>query len=79
MTDAGFVVERETSLFSVLLLPMAVRRLVHRRAREGDAAAAVADPTGNAVLQRLLDHERRSLQRRARHTGTSLLLVARRG
>jgi SAM-dependent methyltransferase len=79
VTDAGFTVERQTSMFSVLLLPMAVRRLVHRTAREGDAAAEVADPTGNPVLQRLLARERRSLQRRDRRTGTSLLLVARRG
>ncbi|HYF46212.1 MAG TPA: class I SAM-dependent methyltransferase [Acidimicrobiales bacterium] len=79
VTDTGFTVERATSFFSVLLPPMAVRRLVQRRAREGDAGAAVVDPTGNAVLERLFAHERRSLRRRNRRTGTSLLLVARRG
>ena len=83
VTDAGFVVERETSLFSVLLAPMALRRLLHRRAREGAEAAEVTDPTSGGPLAGLLDralaHERRSLRRRTRRTGTSLLLVARRG
>jgi SAM-dependent methyltransferase len=79
VTEAGFTVERETSLFSVLLLPMALRRLVQRRARTGGAAAGVTDPTGNPVVQRLLARERSSLRRRNRRTGTSLLLVARRG
>ncbi len=82
VTDAGFTVERVTSLFTALLLPMAVRRLVHRAPREGEAAAEVTDPTGGGplagVLDRLLAHERRSLRRRTRRTGTSLLLVARR-
>jgi SAM-dependent methyltransferase len=83
VTDAGFAVERETSLFSVLLLPMAVRRVVQRSPREGSEAAEVTDPTGAGgrlagVLDRLLAHERRSLRRRTRRTGTSLLMVARR-
>lgn len=83
VTDAGFTVERETSLFSTLLVPMAARRLVQRRAREGAAAAEVTDPTSGgplaAVLDGLLAHERRSLRHRNRRTGTSLLLVVRRG
>ncbi|HEY5887063.1 MAG TPA: hypothetical protein VIT24_05005, partial [Acidimicrobiales bacterium] len=81
---AGFTVERQTSFFSALLGPMALRRLVRRSPREGDAAAEVTDPTGGdgalaAGLERLLAHERRSLRRRDRRTGTSILLVARRG
>jgi SAM-dependent methyltransferase len=79
VADAGFVVERETSLFSALLVPMAVRSLVHRKPRTGEAAARVTDPTSGALFGRLLAHERRSLRRRDRRTGTSLLLVARRG
>ena len=79
VTDAGFVVERETSLFSVLLVPLAVRSVVQRTPREGAAGAGVTDPTGSPLLERLLAHERRSLRRRDRRTGTSLLLVARRG
>lgn len=81
---AGFTVERQTSFFSALLGPMALRRVVQRSPREGHAAAEVTDPTGGGGalaggLGRLLAHERRSLRRRDRHTGTSVLLVARRG
>ena len=79
---AGFTVEHQTSFFSALLAPMALRRLVQRSPRED--AATVTDPTGGGgamagVLDRLLARERRSLRRRTRRTGTSLLLVARRG
>ena len=83
VVGAGFTVERETSFFSALLAPMAVRRLVQRSPRAEGAAADVTDPTGTGPLasglDRLLAHERRSLRRRSRRTGTSLLLVARRG
>ena len=80
---AGFTVERQTSFFSALLAPMALRRLLHRSPRDGGAAAKVTDPTSGGGtlaggLDRLLDHERRSLRRRDRRTGTSILLVARR-
>jgi SAM-dependent methyltransferase len=78
VTEAGFTVERVTSLFSVLLVPMYVRHLVQRRPRQGDAAAQVTDPTSNPVLEWRFAAERRSLRRRDRRTGTSLLLVARR-
>jgi SAM-dependent methyltransferase len=82
--DAGFIVERQTSFFSALLAPMALRRVVQRSPRKGGAAAEVTDPTGGGGalaggLDRLLAHERRSLRRRDRRTGTSILLVARRG
>ena len=81
---AGFTVERQTSFFSALLAPMALRRVVQRSPRKGVAAAEVTDPTGGGGalaggLDRLLAHERRSLRRRDRRTGTSILLVARRG
>jgi SAM-dependent methyltransferase len=79
VTEAGFSVERLTSFFSILLAPMAVRRLVQRSPREGDAAAEVTDPTDNAFLRWRFEAERRSLRHRTRRTGTSLLLVARRG
>jgi SAM-dependent methyltransferase len=79
VTEAGFVVERETSMFSVLLLPMVARKVLRWRPREGEAAAEVVDPTGNRFAAVLFAHERRSLRRRNRRTGTSLLLVARRG
>ena len=83
VTDAGFTVERVTSLFTALL------------AAHGGCAGWCTEPRGRArppprsptrraagplagVLDRLLAHERRSLRRRTRRTGTSLLLVARR-
>lgn len=83
VTAAGFEVEHLTSFFTALLGPMAVRRLVQRASRAGDLTAEVKDPTSGGgpatkALDRVLAHERRSLRRRPRRVGTSLLLVARR-
>ena len=80
--QAGFIVDHQTSFFSALLAPMALRHLIQRTPRED--TSTVTDPTGGGgamagILDRLLAHERRSLARRTRRTGTSLLLVARRG
>jgi SAM-dependent methyltransferase len=74
---AGFEVEHHTSLFAVLVAPMAVRKVLPAR-QEG-----VADPTGGGgrlagLLDRALRRERTRLARRPQRLGTSLLVVARR-
>jgi hypothetical protein len=76
---AGFVEEYHTSFFSVLLAPMAVRRIVHPRRRS--TAGKVNDPTGGEggaarILERALQREALGLRKRPRRLGTSILLIA---
>jgi SAM-dependent methyltransferase len=78
VADAGLTIERSSLMFSILLVPLAIRALVQRHVRKGEDAADVYDPTGNAFLRWRFSAERRSLRRRDHRTGTSLLLVARR-
>jgi SAM-dependent methyltransferase len=80
---AGFVIEHQSSLFSVLLAPMLVRRMlpVGRGRANG---SVVADPTagdglGARALRRALARERSQLRRHGRRVGTSIILVARAG
>ena len=81
---AGFTVERQTSFFSALLAPMALRRLVQRSPREGVAAAEVTDPTGGGgalaeAWTGCWPMNAGLCAAATRRTGTSILLVARRG
>jgi len=78
---AGFDIEYHTSLFSVLLVPMVVRRFVPGIGRTS-GGPVVADPTGGAgpaarVIRAALARERLQLRKRPRHLGTSILVVAR--
>jgi hypothetical protein len=81
VTRAGFDVDYHSSFFTALVAPMALRRIMPARAR-GGSGAAVTDPTsGHGLAARAVgaafSHERRGLRRRARHIGTSIILVAR--
>ena len=78
---AGFEIEYHTSLFSVLVAPMGVRRFLPG-ARHAAGRTGVVDPTGGdgvaaRVIRTALARERMQLRKRPRHLGTSILVVAR--